>query len=98
MTDRTWRDASAGTAPLPPAASAALPRLERAFIPVPLHVVRAVTRYEIASARFDELDARPASTLSPAEVDAFMDAQQTVADAFCVLAEAGRLDLIGGGR
>jgi len=80
------------TAPLFPAAVAAISRLELAF--APLHVVRAVTRYEIATARYDELDARPASALSPAEVDAFHAAQQTVADAFGVLAEAGRLDLI----
>lgn len=62
--------------------------------PLPPHVLRAVSRYEIASARFDELDARPASQLSPAEVDAYFEAQQTVADALGVLAEAKRLDLI----
>lgn len=82
------------TAPLPPVAAAALHRLERAFVPMPLHVVRAVTRYEIATARYDELDARPASTLSAAEFDAMQDAQQTVTEAFGVLAEAERLDLI----
>lgn len=80
------------TAPLPAPAVEALARLELAFLPV--HVVRAVTRYEIATARFDELDARPVSQLSPAEVDAFYDAQQCLSDAFCVLAEAKRLDLI----
>jgi len=94
MTDRTWRDASAGTAPLWPAAAEALARLSRAFVPVPLHVARAVTRYEVAALRFDELYARPASALSPAEVDAIGDAQQTMADAFGVLAEAGRTDLL----
>jgi hypothetical protein len=68
--------------------------MSTATLTVALEIVRALTRYEIASARYDELDARPASTLSPAEVDAFHAAQQTVTEAFCVLAEAGRLDLI----
>lgn len=61
----------------------------------PLDVARAVTRYEIATARYDELVARDASTLSPAEFDAFQSAQQTVAESFGILANAGRLDLIG---
>ena len=81
------------TAPLPASAATALANLERAFLPPA--VVRAVTRYEIATARFDELAAKPASELKPAEVDAFRAAQQTIADAFGVLAEAKRLDLIG---
>lgn len=81
------------TAPLPPAAVSALHRLDRAFLP--LAVEKAVTRYEIAAARYDELIARPVSELSPAEVDSIGFAQQTLADAFGVLAEAGRLDLIG---
>lgn len=82
------------TAPLPPAAVAALSHLEAAFLPMPLEIVRAVTRYETAALRYDELIARPASTLSPAEVDAIGDAQQTMANAFGVLAEAGRTDLL----
>lgn len=82
----------APTAPLPPAAEAALAKLERAFLPLPL--IRAVTRYEIAAARYDELIARPASTLSPAEFDSFQAAEQTLADSFGVLAEAGRTDLV----
>jgi hypothetical protein len=82
------------TAPLPPAASAALRRLEAAFLPMPLEIVRAVTRYENAARRYDELIARPASDLSPAEVDAIGDARQTMADEFGVLAEAGRTDLL----
>ena len=99
MTDRTCRGASAGTgvldtpsAPLPSAAEAALSRLDRAFLP--LSLVRAVTRYEIAAARYDELIARPASELSPAEFDSIGMAQQTMAEAFGVLAEAGRTDLV----
>lgn len=80
------------TAPLPPAATAALAKLERAHLP--LDIARAVAHYEAATARYDELVARPASTLSPAEFDALGAAQQTVAHEFRVLAEAGRLDLI----
>ncbi len=83
-------------APLPPAATEALAKLERAFIPLPLDVVRAVTRYEIASARYDELIARPASSLSPAEFDAIGQAQQTIAESFAVLAGHGRTDLVRG--
>lgn len=83
------------TAPLPQLAVEALARLERAFLPVPLDVVRAVTRYEIATARYDELVARPASSLSGAEFKSFGEAQQTIAEAFGVLAEYDRLDLIG---
>lgn len=80
------------TAPLNPSAATALANLERAFLPLAL--VRAVTRYEIATARFDELVARPASSLSPAEVVAFGEAQQTIAESLGTLADAGRLDLI----
>lgn len=80
------------TAPLPQPAVDALSRLDRAFLPLP--IVRAVTRYEVAALRYDELIARPASQLSPAEVDAIGDAQQTMADEFGVLAEAGRTDLL----
>lgn len=82
------------TAPLPPAAVSAMARLERAFLPVPLDIVRAVAHYEAATARYDELVARPASGLSPAEVDALGFAQQTVAEALAILADHGRLDLI----
>jgi hypothetical protein len=82
------------TAPLPPAAAEALARLERAFLPMSLDVVRAVTRYEVAALRYDELVARPASMLSPAEFDAIGEAQQTMADEFGVLAEAGRTGLL----
>ncbi|MFE7727436.1 hypothetical protein ACFU5D_16775 [Streptomyces anthocyanicus] len=82
------------TAPLPPKAAEALARLERAFVPVPLSVARAVTRYEVATARLDELSARSASTLSPAEYTALSDAQQTIDEALYELDKAGRLDLI----
>lgn len=82
------------TAPLPAAAQAAMHRLERAFVPIPLHVVRAVTRYEVAAFRYDELVARPVSQLKPVEVDAIGEARQTMTDAFGTLAEAGRTDLL----
>lgn len=78
--------------PLPKPAADALARLERPFLPV--DVVKAVTHFEVAAARYDELSARPASTLSPAEFDAFQAAQQTMTDAFGVLAESGRTDLL----
>lgn len=84
------------TAPLPPKAAAALARLERAFVPVPLSVARAVTRYEVATVRLDELSARSASTMTPAEYTALSDAQQTIDEALYELDKAGRLDLIGG--
>jgi hypothetical protein len=61
---------------------------------MPLEIVRAVTRYETAALRYDELIARPASQLSPAEVDAIRQAQDTMADTFGVLAKAGRTDLL----
>ena len=80
------------TAPLPTPAATVLAKLERAFLPLPL--VRAVTRYEVATVRYDELIARPASSLSPAEFNAVGEAQQTIAESLGVLADAGRLDLI----
>ena len=82
----------APTAPLSADAARALARLERTFLP--LDLVRAVTRYETAALRYDELIARPASQLKPAEVTAIGEAQQTIAESLGVLADAGRLDLI----
>lgn len=76
------------------AATTALSRLEAAFLPMPLDVVRAVARYEAATARYDELIARPVDTLSPAEFSSVGQAQQRIAESFGVLAEYGRLDLI----
>jgi hypothetical protein len=77
---------------LNPTAAEALAKLERAFLP--LDIVRAVTRYEAAAFRYDELVARSASTLSPAEFDAIGQAQQAMADAFGALAEAGQTRLL----
>lgn len=62
--------------------------------PLPPAVVRAVTVYETAAARYDELIASQAGTLSRAEFADFQNAQQAMADAFGVLAEAGRTDLL----
>jgi hypothetical protein len=99
MMDRTWRDASSGTgvldtptAPLPTPAVTALARLELALLPP--HVADAVSRYESAAARYDALAARPLESLPQADLDAFLNAQQSMADAFGVLAGVGRLDLI----
>ncbi|UPZ27682.1 hypothetical protein MUK60_07520 [Streptomyces sp. LRE541] len=102
MTDRTVHDASTGTglldaplhptAPLPAAAVEALSRLERAFPPA--EIVAAVSRFEAAAARFDELVAKPFDSMTAAEVEAYTDSQQVMADAFAVLAEAGRTDLL----
>lgn len=132
MTDRTWRDASAGTglldarptAPLPQPAADALLRLESAFpaavaelhriertvaglhagestvingtqvTVISLAVAEALTRYEVASARYDQLIARPVFDLSPAEFDAMGDALQTMAESLRVLADAGMQHLI----
>jgi hypothetical protein len=80
------------TAPLPPKAAKAPARLETAFLP--LGVVRAVTQYEMAAFRYDELIARPASSLSPAEFDAIRLSQETMTQAFMVLAEAGQTGLL----
>ena len=57
-------------------------------------VAQAVTAY---TTRYDELTARPATTLTPAEHTAALAAQQDLAAAFGTLADAGRLDLIGAG-
>ncbi|QQM45159.1 hypothetical protein [Streptomyces liliifuscus] len=81
------------TAPLPAPAVAALARLELKLT-APAAVVRAVTVYEVATARYDELIAHPASTLSGAEFDSLTSAQDSLTEAFTTLAEAGRLDLI----
>ncbi|MDT0608831.1 hypothetical protein [Streptomyces lancefieldiae] len=85
---------NAGTAPLPPAAVEAIARLESAFLPVPLDVVRAVARYEAAAFRYDELAARPASSLSPAEFDAIRLSQETMTQAFVILADAGQTGML----
>ncbi|MER7053436.1 hypothetical protein [Streptomyces sp. NPDC000351] len=80
------------TAPLSPAAAEAVARLERALLP--LDVIRAVTRYETAALRYDELAARPAASLSSAEFDAIRLSRETMTDAFAVLATAGQTSLL----
>jgi hypothetical protein len=84
------------TAPLPAAAQAALSRLERAFIPAPLHVVRAVTRYEVAVSRRAELEAKPTREWSGAEFDSWVGCEQTIVESLTALVAAGRMDLVAG--
>ncbi|MGW5636463.1 hypothetical protein [Streptomyces sp. NPDC003832] len=86
-------DRQGQTAPLNPAAEAALAKVERGFLPLPL--VRAVTRHEVASARTAELshlmDVRDLSVPERHDFDASQDLMR---DARATLAKAGRLDLI----
>ncbi|MFF4791874.1 hypothetical protein ACFY2M_19395 [Streptomyces sp. NPDC001276] len=85
----------APTAPLPQSALAAMARLNLVLAaPLAPELVRAVTRFEVASARFDELASKDARDLAPAEFDALGDAQQVIADSFGILAAAGQLHLI----
>lgn len=63
-------------------------------VPLPLYVVRAVRRFEAASARRDALAARGASTLSPAEFNSLKAAHDTIVESVTLLGAAGRLDLI----
>jgi hypothetical protein len=91
-TDLKGAQTRISTAPLSPAASAALHRLERAFLP--LSLVRAVRRFEAASARRDELAAKRASQMSAAEFDSFKAAHDAVVESVLTLGAAGRLDLI----
>ncbi|MGW1949092.1 hypothetical protein ACWCRC_32815 [Streptomyces sp. NPDC001940] len=63
---------------------------------VPLEIQRAVTRFTIAAARYDELVAKPASRLTASEFEAISDARQVVAESFATLAEAGMTHLVGG--
>ncbi|MCX5598400.1 hypothetical protein OOK29_09645 [Streptomyces phaeochromogenes] len=88
----TLKLADRPTAPLPAAAVSALSRLDLKLADPA--IVRAVTVYEIATARYDELVIRPASTLSGAEFHSLTSAQLRLTKAFTTLAEAGRLDLI----
>jgi hypothetical protein len=84
---------STPTAPLPLAARDAMRRLELALLP--LDVVRAVTRYENASARTAELSAAmDVRHLSGAEFDSLALAQDVMAASLATLTAAGRLDLI----
>ena len=80
------------TAPLPVPGVEALARLELAF--APRRIVRAVVRFEIATARFAELSAREASTLSPAEFGALRASRIVMSVSRSILADAGMLHLI----
>lgn len=84
------------TAPLPADALSALCRLELALT-LPVEIVRAVTRYEVASARATELsDIAAAGCMTVLDADSLAHAEELMAGARAVLAAAGRLDLIGG--
>lgn len=91
-TDLNGAQTRTSTAPLPQPAVDAPSRLDRAFLPLP--VIRAVIRFEKASARRDALAARGASTLSSVEFDSFKAAHDTIVESVAVLGAAGRLDLI----
>lgn len=137
MTDRTWRDASAGTglldaptAPLPAPAAATLARLESAFpavlaeqhrteraatalrngesavingtpvTAVSLETAEAVARYEAAARHVTEITAAladPDYKPTGLEWDDLAHVEDVMAGARAVLAEAGMLNLIGGG-
>ncbi|MFE2297931.1 hypothetical protein ACFXAW_07020 [Streptomyces sp. NPDC059445] len=56
-------------------------------------IVRAVTRYETAALRYDELMRRPAADLTQSECDAITLARDVMAQSFGILAQAGRVDL-----
>ncbi|CAM5602585.1 hypothetical protein [Streptomyces coeruleorubidus] len=83
-------------APLSPAAAEALAKLERAFLPVSL--VRAVTRYEIAVEYRDRLSERRATTWTAAEFGSFFDCGPIFEESLRALEAAGRLDLIAPAR
>ncbi|MFF1709285.1 hypothetical protein [Streptomyces sp. NPDC058268] len=72
----------------------ALAREASSHVRVSPEIEEAVACYKAAAAVFDLLYDRPADTLSPAEFDAFRNAQQLVAEMLGVLADAGMLHLI----
>lgn len=83
---------NADTAPLPSTATMALARLESAF-----PVIQAVTVYETAAVHRAQLAAlAEADKLSDLDADSLAHAEDLAAGAHATLANAGRLDLIGG--
>ena len=84
--------ATTPTAPLPPAAETALANLERAFLPLPL--IRAVTRYEVASTLKAELEAKPTREWSGANFESWVGCERTILDSVTTLVVAGRMDLL----
>jgi len=86
-------------APLPSAAREALARLESAFAGqsrVTPAVARAVTQYETAAMHARELAAKAATAdgLPAIDVRSWEFAEELMAGAKAILAQAGRLDLI----
>lgn len=57
-------------------------------------VQRAVTRYEVAAARYEELSARDARTFTGAEFDSLVLAQDVMSESRAILAAADQLHLI----
>lgn len=83
------------TAPLPPAAQAALQRLELR-LNYPTDLYRATIRHQAASERTIQLSAwMDRRDLTPAEVNAFEYAQDVMRETRTELAAAQRLDLLG---
>ena len=89
---QTRTDREGDTAPLPLAVQPALARLEAAF-----PVVRAVTVYETAAVHAVQLAAVAESgTMTDLDADSLAHAEELMAASHALLADAGRLDLIGG--
>lgn len=92
------------SAPLPPAASAALSAADVAaheagsYVRLPAAVVRAVAQYEAAALHAAQLAAKAATGMDLAKLDvrSWEFAEDLMAGCRATLAEAGRLDLIGG--
>lgn len=83
------------TAPLPPAAVAAMARLSAA-LPSTEAVACAVARHRSAQSRIDELNVMNVRDWSGANFLALGDAQATMKASRQMLADAGLLHLIGG--
>jgi hypothetical protein len=78
----------------------ALEHAPRPTTPLPLAVVRAVTRYETAAVRAAELATKAdmGEKLSDLQADDLAHAEDLMAGCRCQLEQAGRLDLIGSVR
>lgn len=94
---QTRTDRPTPSAPLPSAALAAMRSLELRLT-FPAAVVEAVTRYETAAVHARDLAAVAASGgMSDLDADSLAAAEDLMAGAQAVLADAGRLDLIEAG-
>ena len=61
--------------------------------PIPPAVTDALTQYEAATLRYDNLAAQDPATRTPADLAAFLDAQGEIFEAVVILADHRRLDL-----